>query len=439
MKKSTELRAELQTEIDAQNAIVETAKNDSNRSLNEAETTDFNASQTKIEALRASLKMAEQFEENQRASAQANAVPVLGSPVVDSQEVERSKMMKKYSFHKALRSQMKNGSLDGIEKEIHEETVSRAKEAGVMITGLAIPDFASQKRADGQTVTQDSGAYGGNLVGEDLQAPIEFLRPKPLLETLGARMLTGLQGNLVFPTNDGGIKATWEGEVDTIDATKTAYGKKTMAPNRLGVNALISLQNIMQTGNAIERFTIDDINAAISNAMDYAAINGPGSDDQPLGILNTSGINVVSAGDNGAVPSWSNIVDMESQVYIANANSAKMSYLMNPATKGVLKKTKHSAGDLNYLMGTDNSINGYSAGITNLMPSDLTKGTGEDLSAALFGDFSQLIMGQWGFYDFTVDEVSRKKDGYVALIVNTFLDCLVRQDKAFTAVKDWIV
>jgi HK97 family phage major capsid protein len=436
MKKSTELRQERQRHIDAQKNIVDGAVDDNKekRSLTQEETEKFRSAQKEIERIKGEIEIAEQYEANQRSAAALSGSRVDGKT---SEERELAKIKKRYSLHRAIRSQMPNGHLEGVELEIHQETVKRAHDAGVNITGVAIPIPDSQKRADGHTVTQDAGAYGANLVAEDLGSPIEFLRPKPILESLGARMITGLQGDVAFPTNDGGITATWEGEVATVSATKNAIGKKTMQPNRLAVHCLVSLQNLFQSSVDLERFTVEDINAVVANEFDAKAINGSGLNNQPTGILNVAGINSVVGGTNGAAPSWAHVVDLETKVYIANANAARMAYLINPATKGRLKQTKHTAGDLNYLMGPDNTINGYNVGVSNLVPSDLSKGTADPVSAAVFGDFSQLIMGQWGFYDLTVDNVSRKVDGYVALIVNTFLDCLVRQDKAFSAIKDW--
>lgn len=431
MKKSTVLRQERQAHIDAQKTIVEGAKDEKGveRSLNADEVKNFDAAQAEIKRLTAEIERAEQFEANQRAAAAA-----AGAPVAKPEEKEMGKMKKRFSLHKALRSQTKNGVLDGVELEIHQETAKRAAEANINITGVAIP---AEMRADGQTVTQDSGAYGANLVPEDQQGVIEFLRPKPILESMGARFMTGLQGNLAFPTNDGGITASWEGEIDTLPATKNAYGKKTMEPHRLGAKTLLSLQNLMQSAPSLEMMTVSDIRAVISNKIDEAGINGSGSGDIPEGILNTTGIGSVVGGTNGAAPTWDHIVDLETAIYSANAEAANMGYLINTQTKGRLKKTKHTAGDLAYLMAGDNTINGYKVGVSNLVPNDLTKGTADPVSAAIFGDFKQLLMGQWGFYDLKIDDVTLIDQGYVRVIANTFVDVLVRQAKAFAAIKDW--
>ena len=437
MKKLAELLQERAEKVKAQKALLD-ARKEEKRDFTEEEVTTFRNLTTEIEALDTKIKLRKEEEAAEKRAAELDGTPV-DTTTGEAEEAEKRKMKKRYSLHKAIRSQLPNHTLDGVEKELHDETLKQARAAGITeIQGILIPGPSQEKRADGQTVTQDGGGYGGNLVAEDLQGPIEFLRPKPVLETLGARLLTGLQGDLAFPTNDGGISATWEGEVDTVAATKNAIGKKTMKPNRLAVTALISLQNLFQSSIDLERFTIDDINAVVGNEMDSKGINGSGASNQPLGILNTPGIGSVVAGDpDGGAPSWDNIIDLESEIYIANANAAQMAYLINPGTKGKLKKTKHQAGDANYLMATDNTINGYRVGVSTLVPSNLTKGAGTNLNAGIFGDFKQYIMGQWGFYDMVVDNITRKKDGYVEITVNTFVDMMLRHAKAFCAVKDW--
>jgi HK97 family phage major capsid protein len=434
MKKSNDLKQLRASKIEAQQGIADTAETraEGERDLNKDEEARFDAFQTEIESLDAQILRADKFEANQRAAAGLAGV-IVGS----SEKREHEKLKKSYDFHKAIRSQMANGVLDGVELEIHQETVARAKEAGVAITGLAVPTDFTEKRADGATVTQDSGAYGANLVDTNQQSPIEFLRPKPILETLGARFMTGLQGNLVFPTNDGGISGAWQGEVAETSSSKNAYGSKTMSPKRYAVRALLSLQNIMQSSPDLQMLTIDDIRAVIGNAIDYAGINGVGSSTVPEGILNATGFNAVVGGTNGAAPSWDHIIDMETGIFSANAEAQNLGYLINPSTKGKLKKTKHSAGDLGYLM-TGNEINGYNVGVSNHVPGNLTKGTlSGTANAGIFGDFKQLLVGQWAFLDLSVDDKSEKKNGYIAIDVNTFIDTLVRQPKAFSVIKDW--
>ncbi|WP_281225373.1 phage major capsid protein [Flavobacterium aquiphilum] len=435
MKKSAELKQERAQKIEAQRALHNTATAEK-RNLNETETTSFRALQTEIESLDGQIKDAEAFETNLRSL--EGSQPTSFTP--ENQE-QRNTPKKVFSLNRAIRSQMANGSLEGAELEVHTATVEMAKRAGIPISGIAVPLFDSRSvqmetRADGQTVTGDSGGYGGNLVATEIQPVIDKLRPQPVVEKLGAIFLTGLQGDLKFPVNDGGIAATWEGEDAEVANTKNAYSSKTMKPIRLAVAVPISLQNIMQSSIDMENYTMSEIRTIVANAIDLAAINGSGT-GQPIGILNVSGTNSVAGGTNGLAPTYGNVVAMETAVFVENANSAKLQYLSNPKVRGKLKTTTQVDGYPTYLMAADGSVNGYPFTASNHVPSNLTKGTASGVcSAAIFGDFSQLIVGQWGFMDITVDNMSRKKEGYIEIIVNVFLDVLVKQPKAFTVIKD---
>lgn len=436
MKKSDELKQERASKYEELTGLVQTRKAE-NRDFTTEEETQFDSLEAEIRELDKKIEKEERFEAAEVRAAQmaGNAGESMRNDSGDTKE--REQLMKRYSLHKALRSQLPNQKLDGVELEMHQEMQKRAREAGVTINGVGIPQAASEKRADPQTVTQDSGAYGGNLVATDHKGIIPFLRPKPIVESLGVRYMRGLTGDVKFATNDGGITATWEGEITEVDPSKNAYGSKTMTPNRLASTVPISLQNIFQSTPDLEQYTKDEMNAVIALKIDETVIEGPGTGNIPEGILANSDVNVVAVGTNGGAITWGQIVDLETAIYVANANSAKMAYLINPGTKGKLKKTKHEAGDATYLMGVGNELNGYPVSISNLVPNDLTKGTGTSLNAGIFGDWSQVMIGEWGFYDMVVDNISRKKEGLIEITVNSFLDILIKHGEAFAVVKDW--
>jgi HK97 family phage major capsid protein len=438
MKKSAELKQLRATKIAAQKALHTKAEAEK-RSLNETETTEFRTLQTEIEGLSGQITDAENYEANLRSVEGADPVPGANQEGEERGGKNPKKEKRTYSINKAIRSLMQNGKLDGIELEYHQRASAIAKEAGVAIGGLAIPLFDSRSvetRAAGQTSTEDSGGFGGNAVATEVQAPIDFLRPEPVVEKLGAVFLTGLQGNLKFPKNNGGVTATWEGEVDTVDPTKNAFGSIEMTPKRLAVTVLISLQNLMQSSFDMEQYTMGEIRKVIGNAIDLAAINGSGT-GQPLGVLNTSGVNTVAIGTNGGAPTFAALVAMETEVYVDNAQAPTLKYLSNPKVRGKLKVTPKESGQPVYLMNPDGTVNGYPFETTNHVPSNLTKGTASGVcSAIVFGDWSQVVVGQWGFMDLSVDDKSRKKDGYIEVTANVFVDIAVKQPTAFTVCKD---
>ncbi len=422
MKKSALFLQQRAQKIEAQKALHAAAEGEK-RSLNEKETLDFRALQAEIETLTGQYNDALKYEENLR-SVEGTDEAVI---VEDNAPEERKAV---FSIHRAIRSQMVNGGvkLEGAELEMHTRAVQSAQASNIPMSGVAIELRAMQ------TVTGDSGTKGGALVPTELKSPIDFLRPEPLMKKIGATYLTGLTGNLRFPKNEGGIVASWEGETTTTPETANAYGYLDSIPKRLSVTVPISLQNLMQSSIDLEMYTVNEMKLAIENALDAASVNGSGT-GQPLGILNNSGVNTVTTGANGSAPTWDMVVDSETAVFVANASAAKMSYVVNPQTRGKFKKTKHDAGDLNYIMGTDGAVNGFPSATSNHVPANLTKGTGVNLSAMLFGDFSQLNIHQWNFMDISVDEFSRKKEGLIEVTINVFVDVLVKQPKAFSVVK----
>lgn len=74
-----------------------------------------------------------------------------------------------------------------------------------------------------------------------------------------------------------------------------------------------------------------------------------------------------------------------------------------------------------------------------MVPSNITKGSGTDLHAAIFGVFSNILIGEWGFSDMVVDNITQKKSGIIEITMNQFLDILIRQGAAFSVSKDFIV
>ena len=69
-------------------------------------------------------------------------------------------------------------------------------------------------------------------------------------------------------------------------------------------------------------------------------------------------------------------------------------------------------------------------------PSTLTKGTNSDCHAILFGDFSQLIIGEWGAFEMISDPYRLKKQGMIEITSYQMVDVVLRYAEAFAAMKD---
>ena len=80
---------------------------------------------------------------------------------------------------------------------------------------------------------------------------------------------------------------------------------------------------------------------------------------------------------------------------------------------------------------------GYKAGVTSLVPDNLTKGNQSEVcSAIIFGNWNEMTIGQFGGLDLTVDNITGAKSYLVNLILNAFYDVAITRPEAFAAMKD---
>jgi len=344
-----------------------------------------------------------------------------------------------YSFRKAIADYVNNnGNIAGFEKEMHEEAVKEARLNGQTLKGIGVPmlvleNARATRAATGQNI--GTAADGGNLVQEEQLIYIDALRNRLVLVGLGAQFITGLVGNLPL-INGGSFTSTWHGEADAVSITKAAYGKKTMSPKRMSVAGAYTLEQLNQTSISMENMLRGDMLKAHANGLEIAAINS--AVNGPTGILNISGIGSVVGGTDGLKPTWAHLVDLETQVAIDNADFGTMAYLTNAKVRGLLKQTLKASGVSGYVW-EGNQINGYNAAVSNAVPSNLTKGAGtgvEVCSAIIFGNFNDLIIGQWGGYDLVVDPFAKKLNGEVEVVLHSFHDVAARNKESFAAMKD---
>ncbi|MDR2919695.1 MAG: phage major capsid protein [Tannerella sp.] len=346
------------------------------------------------------------------------------------QETEQA--ARRFSIVKFIRELGTNGILTGVEAEMSQLAFEEATRSGIKLQGsAAIPAIVLNRAFPGMTAT-GTPADGGMTIATVLQYQ-EELRKRLVLAKAGAKYISGLVGNIDL-IEGAAITATWEGENDKTGDKKKQFSKRSMMPKRLALNVPISKQLIAQSSWDVERMIYEDILAAHAEALEDAAINGSGT-GEPLGILNTTGIGSVSLGANGDAPTFKSMVDLETAIALKNADVASMAYITTTKARGALKTTLKANNVPGYIWERD-EINGYHALASNIVPANLTKGSGTDLSAALFGNFSDLIIAQWGGFDVITDPYSLKKEGAIEITMNAYHDIFLRRIQSFAAVKD---
>lgn len=331
--------------------------------------------------------------------------------------------------------------LDGIEAEMSQEGETEIRSLGLKgATGnLRLPDAlirVPELTLEQRDMLAETTTAGGHTVQTSVQKLIPILQPKLQVEAMGATMLRGLRDNIDFPRNDADASAVWASEVATSTETSPTFDKLSMNPERLTAFSDVSKQVLRQSSIDMENFVRQRLTFAVRKAIDLAAINGSGSSDQPLGILNTSGVNDITIATDGGPLTWALTVQFETETATDNADFGRLGYLTTPGVAGKLKTTEKASSTAQYIWvgnnGNSGEINGYRARVSTQVPSTLSKGASSGiLHAMIFGNWEELMIGQWGGIDLLVNPYTKGKEALVEIIVNSWWDVAVRHAASF--------
>jgi len=431
MKKSVELKQERTAKVEAQQTIVDAARAEK-RELNDQENKEFDALTEEIRAFKTKIERAEQIEANELLLANRTAAPVdMGT--VDGEGKEKGSILQRVSIVKAIREANPANSkgLSGAEKEMHEIGMGEQRNADVKdaegsVPSLSIP-LSYFLRASQQTVTQDSGAYGGALVNNQAPKMVDPLRPKLALEGLGATFMTGLTGGNIPLVLDSDFAMAFMAETTPITPQKKAYAGPTLSPKRAGGAVDISNQLLMQSSIDVENRIKAGLTNGFAQLLHQAAIEGAGT-PAPTGLLTYTGVNdAASAG--AVVPTWELIVELQSLIEEANATSENLGFIIHPKVKALLKVIKKDAGSGRFLLE-----NGAIDGLPFVSTSQITAvdDGGIDCYPIFYGDFSQMAIGQWGSINVTINPYSADLSNSLRLVLNTYADMQIANPKAFS-------
>ena len=150
----------------------------------------------------------------------------------------------------------------------------------------------------------------------------------------------------------------------------------------------------------------------------------------------------MAGGTNGIAPHLDHLLDLEKEVAVDNVDVATCGYLTNAKVEAVLAKLKDS--DSQYLLspyGTElgrTQIAGRRFEVSNNVPSNLTKGSGSNLSAVIYGNFSDLLIGMFGQLEILVDPYTDFAKGTTGVRALQSIDIAVRHAESFAAMQDAI-
>lgn len=292
------------------------------------------------------------------------------------------------------------------------------------------------------------GTESADIVEVTHGGVIELLRKRMVTRAAGVRVLTGLRGDLLLPKHTAATTNTaWVAEgVAPTEGTPT-FGQVKFQPSQLTCYLDVTRQTLLQTSFDVEQFLRNDLAANLAIEIDRTVLHGSGSGAEPAGVFNTGSIGDVAGGTNGLAPTWAHIVELETDVAVANADQGSLAYITNANIRGKLKNTERVASTglfvwqdpANLAPATPGTpLNGYRAFVTNQVASNLTKGTYSSCSAIFFGNWEEGIVAIWSDLDILVDPYTGGTTGIVRMVAMAFADFQVRHPESFSVMKDAI-
>lgn len=428
MKKSDELKLERTAKLEAQRTLVAKAKTE-NRDMSPEENASFDASQNEIDALDASVERWLKIEANELRMGAVGATRLAGEGLGSGEEKEKDAIAKRFSIVRAIRLAHPGQKMDGVEKEVHEMGLAENRIAQVVSeeAGFALP-ISMMSRASQQTVSQDSGAYGGALVQNAAPVLVDALRPKLFLETLGASFLTGLSGGDIPLLVASDFVMEFLAEGAALTPQKRGVAGPSLSPKRAGGAVDISNRLLMQSSTDVESLIMGRLRTGFSQLLESSAINGAGG-VAPLGLLSYVGV-LDSATVASATATYALCLELEALIEANDATENSLGYLMNPKLKAFLKQVKKDAGSGIFVFA-DGKLDGTNAVSTSLVPA-LASGANQPL---IYGDWSQMTIGQWGAVNIKVNPYSADLSDSLRLTLNTHADMQIANPKAFARSK----
>lgn len=318
--------------------------------------------------------------------------------------------MSNFSLIKAINDVVNNRNINEDALNVIEMGATEMRKSGLSYSGQIQLPVEERGDAVAATVATD----GKEIVATDKLNILSPLMGKSILAEAGATFLTGLVGNISIP-NYTGSTCGWKGELEAADNGKGTFGSVELSPKRLTAYIDISKQFLTQDSvGAEEMLRADIVNSLVAKLEQTIFGDAAGDTTKPAGIFNSAEV---------VAPSYQGVCEAEAAV---TDYSGEKRFVMSPTAKSAFKQATISGtkSDLRLLL-EDGEVDGYPVSDS----SNVVAG------GYAFGDFSELVVAQWGGIDIVVDPYTLATKNAIRLVINAYFDAKVRRNGAIKAYK----
>jgi HK97 family phage major capsid protein len=252
-------------------------------------------------------------------------------------------------------------------------------------------------------------AYGN--VGETVAPILSPLRNTYNLPLAGARTYTDLIQDIKIPllSKSNVYWITENGEAPEADTDITSIK---LSPKRLSSYFDIGKSYFISDSESVEKQLVEDLEKTLYDKLEETVLSNTATEIAPQGIFAYSSITQTT------INNYADIITLNSIVDNSNANG-KRAYIISNELKNYLRLL--SKGDNKGFVLENGKVDNETVFAT----SNCMAGAG------LYGDFSNLLIGQWAGTSILIDNVTQASKGNIRLVICGFFDFALSHKEAF--------
>lgn len=325
-----------------------------------------------------------------------------------------------YSIKRALNAAMLESNESSLEREITRTCLKRVGDNDNDPRRIVVPFEVLFGRRD---LVTTPGSAGGVLVATTVGPHTDSARYAPVLRTMGAEFVSGLVGNVSLPRSKAKATVVFQSTEATQATETTNLDFGAMAATPKTAVATIDMSRLTRmSGPLVEQVVRAELAATAAEVEDEQALAGTGAAGQPTGIINTPGIGSF----NGTSITYANTREAETDVLgVSAARSGGVGFACRPAIASLLAQRNGHSANAPIWTGplAAGLVNGCRAVSSMAMPA----------STLLCGDFTQLLVLQWGLgVEIRVNPYAGFTQGVVSAVMFYSFDIAVRNPAAFS-------
>jgi len=340
--------------------------------------------------------------------------------------------VEQYSISRAILSQVPGEKVDAsFETECHKELLKRGLNPSQ--NGILVPYDVARKLTDPRGTRgagqRDLSIVGGDPAGGYLKGTdhlgsefIEVLRNALVVRRAGARILSGLRGNVSIPKRTAGATSYWVAEGAAPTEGANTFAQLALTPKNVAAFIDYTRNLLLQSNPSVDGLVNGDLALSLATAIDLAAFHGTGADGQPQGIVGVSGVGAVTA----TSVNLAKMLEFQTDVAGANALAANCAYITTPAVAGILRSQPQFTYGSKPLWEGNILESPDVCGFRGFATNQITAGY------CIFGDYSQVVIGEWGVLELLVNPFILSSIGVIRVTAFQSVDVGLRYPGAFT-------